>query len=270
VIDSKIADAYNLFNGTNEWQRDHIYYSLSQTQDKGEFSHNYEETITSFRMNENDPMGSYNKISEQTGDPTYTPSPYSAQNTFWTSASYTFRFKFLLNSRNGTEAETIKFVPIPPYQLFNILWTQVQPFPGEYWYIPTSLECITVSLNERVFKWDLSAYSVAIKCTVEEVDNPVTTTIQEETVSKFAANFGYDQGVDKKWGLKFGIVASEDKTITYTRSFTQGNDELGETIINFADNVIVQPVTIFGIPAYRTQEFQGGYFRMSFEPTRVQ
>lgn len=268
-FDYKVRDARVMFQNTDYWHRDYIYYNLSQTQDKGPFDYDFSETITSFSLNPNEPVACYNYISDGSDEPKYGHiSSSSVQNTFWTSGSFTFRFKFLVNSKNGTGVELEKFVPLSPDKIFKINWTKI---PTRNLYQPTGIECITADLRIPVIKWDLNQYATAIKVTVEEVDSNISHTIQEQVVSKFAANFGIDAGEEKKFGMKFGATASEDKIITYTRSYTDGNDLLGDVTVYFQDKVCtaleVMPNNYYGL---RTQEYHGGYYIMSLEPTKVQ
>ena len=51
-----------------------------------------------------------------------------------------------------------------------------------------------------------------------------------------------------KLGGKFGASAKVNKTITYQVSTTKGNDELGEVIINFGDDILVNTTSI-GTPS---------------------
>lgn len=125
--------------------------------------------------------------------------------------------------------------------------------------------------NIRIFKWNLADYSTSVKYIVEEVDNPTTTVYQETVSSKFAINFGFQNGQQVKNGLKFGIDYEDTKTVQVTKTITQGNDEPGQTVVSFADNVIVGSSNIppWG-QFYATNQFSTGYCFFSIEPTRSQ
>ncbi|MBU1820371.1 MAG: hypothetical protein KKG00_02510, partial [Bacteroidetes bacterium] len=79
-------------------------------------------------------------------------------------------------------------------------------------------------------------------------------------------NFSIDGGVLKKIGLKLGGSLETSQTQTYQRTFTQGNDDLGSVIVNFADNIIISQNFI----KYLTREYSTGWYSISVEPIRVQ
>ncbi|MBC3795201.1 hypothetical protein [Spirosoma utsteinense] len=269
TFDSKVINAYNIFLNTGNWHRDHIYYDLTNTQDKGAFNPDFEETITTFSMGD-DPVGSYNRIADQTDDPHVQGSSSTVQNSFWTSGSFSFKVKILVNGRNGVGSEILKYFPVSPSQLFHVGYTRRDG--GNPYYFPRIDYSKEVRLNIPVFKWDLNQYSTSIKISVEEEDFNTTTQLSESTVSTFAANFSIDGGVLKKIGLKFGASNQTQNTVSYTKSYTQGNDELGDAIVNFYDDVITQyePNTIVG-PAYSSKVFSGGgYYYITLEPMRAQ
>jgi hypothetical protein len=89
---------------------------------------------------------------------------------------------------------------------------------------------------------------------------------------KFATNFGFDAGFGEKVkrGLKFGASAETIITQTVQKTFTQGNDLLGATIINFADNVIISRSNGISGIRYTTREYDLGWCAISVEPSRVQ
>ena len=136
-------------------------------------------------------------------------------------------------------------------------------------YVTTGVWCKEMPLNIPVFKWDLNQYSPSIKINVEEVDNVTTTVVSESTATTFAANFNFDSGTWKKIGLKFGTSAQEVHTVSYNRTYTEGNDELGEAIVNFADNVIFKD--ILQGTFYESKTYSGGnFYWLTLEPMRAQ
>ncbi|MFK1909690.1 hypothetical protein ACIXCZ_17820 [Bacteroides fragilis] len=70
---------------------------------------------------------------------------------------------------------------------------------------------------------------------METIEQTISTT------NEFASNFSYDAtfGEVVKNGLKFGASQKETRTVSYKVSTTKGNDELGEVIVNFADDIIM-------------------------------
>lgn len=267
--DQKVKSAAILFAGTDNWHRDHIYYNMTPTVDKGPFTYDFTETLTTFRIADTDARGTLSKIADQSGDPRLNSGSWNtSQNSFWTSGSFSFKARLLLNSTNGTGAETNVYFDCRPDQLFYLTYDQVIfPNMGRY-YVVRDVIPIPLALYIPVFKWDLQQYSFGIKVTVEEIDEPTTTTISEQQVSKFAVNFGIDSGIIKKLGLKFGASFAQDRTQTIQKVITQGNDELGDATVTFADKVITDHNPSAG--TYVIQEFSGGRFWITLEPKKTQ
>ncbi len=260
----KVVDAYNIFLNTDNWQRDHIYYGMTTTVDKGAFNYDHEETITSLRFT--NAQSAYNLISDQTDDPnqSVTDSPSQNQNAYWTGGSYTFKVTTLVNGRNGIGNEIVVYFPAQPTEVFELLFQPVY-YGSSTYYRVSEIIPKTMSLNSPIFKWDLYQYSTSIKISVEEVDTPTSTTTTESTVANFSANFGVDDGIFKKLGLKFGATASTQSTVTYAKTITQGNDNLGDAVINFADKVVLNYYPS-NPGVYSTNEYLGGYLWMTIEP----
>jgi hypothetical protein len=270
-IDQKVRDAYNIYRNVDGWQRDYIYYDISPSQPNGEFKVNFQERITDFRMI-GDPTAAFNKLSDQTGDPTLQVS--RNPNSGWTNGFYEFKVSALINGRNGVGQELVTYFPATPTELFSLTYSTTR-IGWLTFYIPSVTGLNTKTLNLPIFSWDLNAYSTSIKIAIEEVDLTETIFISDTRQVEFATNFGIE-GVLKKIGLKFGASNKEIQTQTITRTFTQGNDSLGEVIINFADNVIVSTLTINRPWPYGptevavTREYATGWYSFSFEPIRVQ
>ena len=90
--------------------------------------------------------------------------------------------------------------------------------------------------------------------------------------SKFATNFGIDTalGVKTKIGLKFGASVETIQTQTVQKTFTQGNNFLGEAIVNFADKVIIRKTNLRNMWITRDYITGSGYCEFSIEPKKVQ
>jgi hypothetical protein len=117
----------------------------------------------------------------------------------------------------------------------------------------------------------LNSYSSSIKVTIEEVDATVTTTALQSSSVKFATNFGIEGGILKKIGAKFGASLETTQSQSYQIVTTEGNDQLGEVIINFADNVVIQYRPLpFVFNRYLIREYSTGFYSIGFEPIRVQ
>jgi hypothetical protein len=95
-----------------------------------------------------------------------------------------------------------------------------------------------------------------------------TTVLSETSTVKFASNFGIEGGIFQKIGLKLG--GSFETSQTYQRTFTQGNDALGDVIINFADKVIINQYLFSSGSLNETREYNFDWCSISFEPIKVQ
>ncbi|WP_104385644.1 hypothetical protein [Sphingobacterium sp. HMA12] len=273
AIDSKIKTAYDTYKNADGWQRDYIYYNITPGQTKGKFSYDYQEHITSFSMNDANSLG---VISDQDGDPVNNPRVYSPgwkgnpPTTPWTGNAFRFKVNVLINAKNGAGASTDRYFNVEAADLYDA------KYKSERGGILLSqrilvLESITpkkVSLNIPLFNWDLNEYASTIKIMVEEVDNTEEENRSETRTVKFATNFGIEPtfGGLAKLGLKFGASLAKDQSSTVSYKVTKQSDQLGDVLINFADNV----VTGFDGSSYTTREYNSGMYTIGIEPRRVQ
>jgi hypothetical protein len=268
-IDQRLVDAYNIYSTADGWHRDYIYYNISPSTPTGPFSYDFQEHITSFRLNgvsgTDAAFSVYNKIADQTGEQRFSftnINGYRSVVSGWSDGFFEFKVKVLLNSKNGIGTEYVTYFPASLMELFRVRSTQ--PYTGAPFRINSLRIRGAMDLNLPLFNWDLNQYASTIKIEIEEVDRVETTTISETRTVKFAANFGIE-GVLKKIGLKFGASLEDTQTQTTTKSYTEGNDDLGSVIINFADNVIVNTFS-----GYNTRTYETGWFEICVEPKRVQ
>lgn len=271
-LDSKIVTAYNTYTAANVdgWQRDYIYYGLTPDNPKGPFKYDFQETIKTFSL-QGDPVAAYNKIADQTGDPTLQPvsaGPIAG----WTGGNFEFKVRIIVNGKNGVGSEIIKYFNAKGDDLFEYIFEKVKfgSFPGMYIYGRKFTKLKEMNLNIPIFNWDLDQYASSIKIDIEEIDLTETTILTESRNVEFASNFGVDvSGGYKdyvKIGLKYGTSQKVNSVSTIQRTFTQGNDLLGDVIVNFADNVIINSSG----GNYTTREYNSGLYSITVEPSRVQ
>ncbi len=262
-IDPKLIDAYNIYKNADGWQRDYIYYNLTPSNTKDQFQYDFQEHITQFSLR-GDATAAYNKISDQTGDPEYRYIK-KAWESNWTGGAFEFKVRVLINGRNGIGEELITYFPANPDQLFDLTYKNIAL---NVYFEMVSISLKSMPLDLSLFNWDLNQYASSIKIEIEEVDLTTTTVLTDTRSVKFANNFSIDptDGIFKKIGLKFGSSLETNTTQTIQKTFTQGNDQLGEVIINFADDVILTHVS----PISTTREYQTGWYSISVEPARVQ
>lgn len=265
--DQKLIDAYNIYNGTDGWHRDYVYYNITPAQDRGAFSYAYQEKIRSFSLI-GDPNTAFSKIAGQTGEPRLNHS--TTPNSGWTGGYFEFKVRVLLNSKNGLGEELTTYFTALPDELFTLEYDEI-PVPYATLYVPRITGLKTKNMSLPLFAWDLKDYASSIKIEIEEVDIPQTIVITESRTVKFAANFSIDLGILKKIGIKFGASFEDTRNQTTQRTYTEGNDILGPVIVNFADNVLVGKTSIPLIgDVWRSREYPSGWYSISVEPTRVQ
>lgn len=272
AIDSKIKTAYDTYKGTDGWQRDYIYYNITPGQTKGKFSYDYQEHITSFSMND---ANSLSVISDQDGDPVnhpiYFDSSWSGTGTRspWTGDAFRFKVNILINAKNGAGSSTDRYFTVNASDLYDAQYKEVtKPRVVRGLWELISMTPKKVPLNIPIFNWDLNEYASTIKIIVEEVDNTEEENRSETRTVKFATNFGIEPtfGGLAKLGLKFGASLAQDQSSTVSWKVTKQSDQLGDVLINFADNVI----TGFNGASYTTREYNSGMYTIGIEPRRVQ
>lgn len=257
----KLIDAYNIYNGTDGWHRDYIYYNITPSQDRGAFSYDYQERIRSFTM-QGDPVTAFSKIADQTGDPKLRVS--ANPNSGWTGGAFEFKVRVLLNAKNGIGEELITYFPAQASDLFTLEYTK-----SVFVYIPRITGLSGMALSLPLFAWDLNDYASTVKIEIEEVDNTETIVTSESRTVKFATNFSIE-GVLKKIGLKFGASLEETRTQSVQRTYTVGNDVLGSVIVNFADNILLRSGRLLGREYWVSREYATGWYSISVEPVKVQ
>lgn len=232
---AKIYDSYDVYKNNDGWQRDYVYYNITPVNVKGPFDYNYKEHLLSFQMC-GDPITAINKIADQTGDPRYDGKDhkrpigdgrYIISN--WTDGEFEFKVKMYLGGK-GVVSELITYFRAKPEDLFSVKSMN----RGD-----VTMKAVPLFLP--LFEWNLENYASSIKIAIEEVDALETIEQTISTTNEFASNFSYDAtfGEVVKNGLKFGASQKETRTVSYKVSTTKGNDELGEVIVNFADDIIM-------------------------------
>ncbi len=282
-VDQKIEDAFSIYedyeaqnSGINGWQRDYIYYGISPTKTKGPFSYDFQEHITSFSMS-GDAMKAYKKISDQSDDPKF-ENNHRINTSHWTGGFFEFKVRTIINAKNGVGNELINGFTANPEDLFTLryeTYTKGTWFWKRTYYRLKSISTRTFYPNLPIINWDLDSYASSIKIEIEEVDISTTTVITDTRTVKFAQNFEISPtfGEKVKVGMKFGQTSEKTETHTVQKTFTQGNDEMGEAVINFSDKVILKKEKVGRRGwLFSTREYTSGlgYCTFSVEPLRVQ
>lgn len=272
-IDSKLISAYNTYLNDDGWQRDEIYYDITPGQTRGQFNYDFQESIKSFTL-VGDPWSEYNFIADQDGDATIN-GIRGGGSSHWAGGAFEFKVSYLVNAKNGTGAEFYDGFSARGEDLFNLSYIKIfNRWFGEDVYIldVNNISFKQMPLNLSLMSWDLNNYASSLKIKIEEVDLTEKKVETENTTAKFATNFAIDGPtlILKKIGLKFGASQELAQSQTFTKEYTQGNDQLGEVIVNFADNIIISKLSFVGFERYQTREYVNGKYSISVEPKRVQ
>lgn len=252
VPDSKMLISKSIYQGSDGWQRDYIYYDITPSTTRGKFSYDYQEHIYSFRMNSTD---SFNKISDQSGDPSI-----NLYKNPWIEGYFEFKVRTLFNASNGLGNEHINYFHATADELYNIQYEKT--WLGKHMYFPEKfVGTKTKELSLPLFNWDLNEYASSIKIDIEEVDRTETVDRTDTRSVKYATNFAIE-GVLKKIGLKFGASLERTSTSSIKTTYTEGNDELGSVIINFGDK--------FLLDAGGFRQYNSGWYTIEVAPKRVQ
>jgi hypothetical protein len=254
-VDPIHAAAYNVYGNYTPggWQRDYIYYGLTPTVTSGGINPSYREHITSFKLAGN-PSAIYSKIaSGQDPNLHYAIGSNPSQASGWTEGL--FEFKILSsfgakNSNNGTDE--YKDLNVVATDIFDIVFAPAPGLLGSFYNVklPFITGLKTIDLYNGAYYdqrlefavWDLNNFSNQWKLSFEEADSSTVITSQITATNKGNANFALDSnagtGILKKIGLKFGASLEQTYGNTYTTQKTDISDPLGNSVINFYDNVV--------------------------------
>ena len=271
-VDPKLEMIYNLNKDLEEkdrgWQRDYIYYGIHSGNPNGPFLYNYNEHITSFGP-DGDPFGAYSAISDQVDEAKLNPVIGLGNNSSWTEGYYEFLIKVVVNSTQGGGTEIIKRLNIKPSDLFDLKYKEQTmrfgPFTKKFFILET-IANKRIFPDTKVIAWNLGGKSTEFNVIIEEIDVTTTTTYTDNVTAKFASN----ASADFKIGIKLGGSAETTQSNTVTRTYTQGNDQLGNSFVNFGEDIIVGELNsnspIFGGTRWKINDYTTGTIRFSFEP----
>lgn len=269
----KISDAYDIYKGIDGWQRDYVYYDITPSNTKGPFKNNYKECIVGFELL-GDPEAVFAKISDQDGDPRIKSMNRRAIS--WTEGEFEFMVKIYLGSISIVGSDLTTYFRAKGDDLF---YSVNGTTTGRD--IVAILKTKRMDLVLPLFEWNLENYSTSVKITVEEVDATQVVKNTTSTTLQFAGNFEFDPewGTKVKKGMKLGASGKIDHTVSYEISTTMGNDELGQVIVNFGDDICQGLDTVSVgrggrysdyevVPNYNSKYFTGWY-RLYIAPLKM-
>lgn len=241
-VDPIHQQAYNAYSNYTPggWQRDYIYYGLTPTNTEGGLNPTYREYLTSFKLTGN-PQVVYNTISSAQ-DPNFIQFTTINRN-HWTDGSFEFQVKLAYGAKNSNLGiDTSRYFGLNPDDIFSITTVRVGVFHKRASI--TGLKVVdfyNITDTKIEFPvWDLNNFSNQWKLTFLEVDTTITNTETVTATNKFNMNLSLEPstGILKKIGLKFGASYEQSQTNTYVKQWSDVNDELGNSEINFYDNVV--------------------------------
>ena len=252
-VDQIHANAYNVYGNYTPggWQRDYIYYGLTPTNTSGGLNPSYREHITSFHLSGN-PSAIYYKISSGQ-DPTlhYAIGSNPSQASGWTEGLFEFKVLSSYGAKNSNlGTDEYKNLNVNATDIFDIVFTPASGLLGWFYNvkIPSITGLKTIDLYNGAYYgqrfefavWDLNNFSNQWKLSFEEADSPTVITSQITATNRGNANFSIDPttGILNKIGLKFGASLEQTYGNTYTTQKTDISDPLGNSVINFYDNVV--------------------------------
>ncbi len=266
------------------WQRDYLYYTLSQNNSIGPYISNYSEFIKNFGL-EGDPMSALNYIaqpplvSSNLSDPLLEPVNLTVNGeaaSFWTDGDFEFNVNILYDV---DESPLEKGFFAYPSELFDINYGQDNQFFMTLYYI-TDLGKKMKPLNLEILPWRLHNYSNEWRIDFEEQDLNVVVTKTKSNKSTYNTNFTFDAEI-KKVGLEFGGSAQTTKSKSVSWKYTKSSNDLKEAVINFGENIIIDEESYLsssGFPLwieieykyYRYKRYTTGRCSFSLVPIKVQ
>lgn len=260
-----VINAYNEFHGDDyKYQRDNIYFGLTNAVSSGQLNTYIREYLYKFRfVNPND-GALYDATTES--DPNYPdgyfPSSFKASGDslsistlrnkdFRIDGNLEMRFRIIYGSSSGTASSNTICLSVPFKDLFSYNKVLVE-YKHETWFT-TKKYTYTINPNCLVPKWytanielpiasgaiwNIGNTSTNIVIRVEEWDSGETTTTSHSITYSTATNVTTSaSGTSVK--SDYCVQSSESITSTVTYSRTNTTDELGDIVFNYVDPVLL-------------------------------
>jgi hypothetical protein len=290
-IEQSVIDAYNIF-GTevNKWQRDHVYYKLTQTDTVGPLQSNMVESVVALGLS----TDAFYKISDQAEDPKPNPNKnpiinlpdnYTRstiidliQKNMWTDGKFEFRFDFLINNKEGIGATYQYFLPLSPADLFRVQYNYTTRTTNgknpQLLIVYSAVESARgdgrtmVNINIPIINWNIKSNAPIWKISLAEVDTQEEIFEKETVTNEFATNFGTNFSIFKI-GFNFGHSNKETFSREISTRRTLGEDNLGSVLVNFGDPILKTTKDRFGANTYVLNSYSNAYFTISVMPVKT-
>lgn len=278
IFDPKI---YQVRNVGDVWQRDYVYFGITQNQSTGVIDRSFRERLFTIKFNTS---AGYYKISQD----------YSGANgvimdqrirdseslTGWTDGIFEFRVTLVPNDLTPTTSNAISsFFQAKGSDLFDVTYTSHKKgFPclrNCTYYKVSSITPKEFYIPYISFfpVWDVNQYGIEWRLFFEEVDSNIyvetseTNTIKRVINAEFSASFGDVV----KIGPKYGASIESTKSVTNKRTFNQINNDLGNTVIYWYDPFVLStqynPLT--QTVAINPLRYNTGWLQFTFLPNRA-
>lgn len=222
-----------------KWQRDNIYYGLTDQIQEGPLKRNFVERIFGIKFS----VDAYNKFTDQ-NDPKPNPSaPTPSQ--LWTDGQFEFRIDILINNKAGAGTNIYKHFRAKPAELFNVLYSSGTRDGKTYYYItsvqPKPFNPNRDNFNLNLVTWDLKNNGSTWKFIISEIDDQETYTTEDSNTVTYAQNFEFSQqwGDEVKKGIKYGNTTTISGVNRYNIVTYKNSDDLGTLEANFSDPVVI-------------------------------
>lgn len=224
--------------------RDYVYYGLDPANgtNQGPLKNNYAEFLMGLRVNSVDSKSFF---------------------VDWSDGMLEFRMTVFFIANEGSISSITKNFPGDAAKLF--------PGGEERGYVDLTGTPIELA------NWDMEKYGDAWKVLLIEFDPGAEITYNTSVSSTFGYNFGLDVGLGAKVkvGLKFGISGTTTKSSSTSIKITDGADNLGEAILDYATPAEIfshyappRPGTTGPIPVYAPYVLNTGVMSIYITPRK--
>jgi hypothetical protein len=226
------------------WQRDYIYYGITQDNPEGRFvGQRYRECIATFRLN-NFPSRAYRQVTDSFNGDYYSDPKlregWLSDRVAFTDGAYEFEATIKIGNKDSQYGKSPRvFQPIEAEDLFEISWKgrKVWKWPRKrQQWSPTITETKTVNTATRESAWMFGDWGIETQATqwyitFQEVDSEEEQIFKSSQSAEYATNFELtgNAGQSEDWlkiGFKYGRSSKRTQGSEYTVKRTVGSDML--------------------------------------------
>ena len=274
----RVRGAYSATNGSNVPQRDYIYYGMTPSVTQGTINKNYYERLYAFKISSSakgvfdDPVGETStgtdfkgKYIGFVGRKQYMTDEQILA-TIWGEGSIEMMIKIYAGGMPLVKKISVPFdtaFEVKQIELkTSINWLGAVQARTYYLKIPEDLDASDVVepkwiyTNYDLFYWDLTMYPSEYYVNFYECDEATSTVKTFEHTYTYMNNFtssGEASAEMIKVGWSSGSSATTSKSVKYSESYTQKDDEFGNFVVQYSDKVVLSLTnTVATIKTYHT------------------